>query len=178
MTSSLLKKMFARLVVIGVGLAFAIAPAAAAPLVLDWQVIGTGTGGTNGCTALTFPPGTCTFSGSAIGTHIGSGTYSVIVNIDPTAFPNGVGSGGFCFFASGFAQTVTAANGDTIIFNTLGLLCTEGGLGSAVQYNGTYRITGGSGRFSGAGGGGSLTAILAPNLSVSSFIKIDGTINF
>ncbi|TMJ08873.1 MAG: hypothetical protein E6H02_09525 [Bacillati bacterium ANGP1] len=99
------------------------------------------------------------------------------VTINPTPFPNGVGSGGVCFFASGFAQTVTAANTDTIAFNTLGLLCNEGSLGSPVQYNGTYRITGGSGRFSSAVGGGSLTATL--DLSVPlSFIKIDGTINF
>ena len=162
---------------LGVGLAFVITPAAASPFVLDWRVIGSGTGGTNGCTTVSFPPGICTFSGSAIGTHIGSGTYSVTVTINPTPFPNdGVGSGGFCFFASGFNQMVTAANGDTITFNTLGLLCTEGGLGSAVHYNGTYRITGGSGHFSGAVGGGSLTATLAP--STLSFIKIDGTINF
>ena len=59
----------------------------------------------------------------------------------------------------------------------MGLLCEEGGSGSALQYNGTYRITGGTGRFASAVGGGSLTATFTRDTGVA-FIKIDGVINF
>ena len=51
---------------------------------------------------------------------------------------------GHCLAASG-TGTVTPASGDVIFFNTVGLLCEEAEPGSALQYNGTYRITGGAG---------------------------------
>jgi hypothetical protein len=92
-----------------------------------------------------------------------------------------VGVGLICAIATG-SGTVSAANGDTIAFNTVGLLCDEiPNSPSNIHYNGTYRITVGSGHFAGAVGGGSLTAILqvgAPVFIPVSFIKIDGTINF
>ena len=66
---------------------------------------------------------------------------------------------GRCFAASD-TGTVTPANGDIISFNTVGLLCEEAEPGSALQYNGTYRITGGQGRFASVVGGGNLEAAL------------------
>ena len=66
---------------------------------------------------------------------------------------------GHCLAASG-TGTVTPASGDVIFFNTVGLLCEEAEPGSALQYNGTYRITGGQGRFASVVGGGNLEAAL------------------
>ena len=191
MTLRSVKSLFAFVVVLGAGLALAgapattVAPAAtAAPLVLDWRVIGTGTG-TNACPT-TAGVTSCTFSGNATGDHVGSSTYSVTVTEGPILLESN-GSGGpnaaqgECAISSGSANNmVIAADGSKIFFNTVGLLCNEGPMGTPPHYNGTYRITGGTGRFSAASGGGSLVATLAPTASgvEVSFIKIDGTINF
>ncbi len=86
-----------------------------------------------------------------------------------TVSVNGVG--GACEFITG-TGSVTAADGSTINFATVGTLCNEAGIFSLLQYNGTYRITSGGGRFTGVDGGGSLTATFGS----THFIKIDGTI--
>jgi hypothetical protein len=86
------------------------------------------------------------------------------------------GAGGICEFITG-TGSVQAADGSTISFATVGTLCNEAnGLNglptSPLHYNGTYRITGGDGRFTGVAGGGSLTA----TFNSQHFFKIDGTI--
>src|SRR3989442_14890107 len=76
-------------------------------------------------------------------------------------------------------NAVSAANGDLINFNTVGWLCEEGGPGSSYHYNGTYRITSGTGRFSNVVGGGNLAATFEKGaVTDNTYIKIDGTINF
>ena len=172
-------------------------PAAPAPAsarvmeVLDWQVIGTGTGS---CPTSTTGIIVCTFSGNATGDHVGSSTYSVTVTEGPILLESN-GSGGpnaaqgECAISSGSANNmVIAADGSKIFFNTVGLLCNEGSVVpvTPLHYNGTYRITPAtSGRFAAAVGGGSLVATLTnpvqpatPPAVPVSFIKIDGTINF
>jgi len=67
---------------------------------------------------------------------------------------------------------VTAADGSTITSPPVGHALHEAGIFSVLQYNGTYRITSGDGRFVGVAGGGSLTATFGS----THFIKIDGTI--
>lgn len=177
MKSSFFKPMFALLVMLGVGLVVAVGPAATAPLILDWRVIGTGgatvTGGTCGLSAFLVSGCTSNTSGDALGTHVGNSTYSVSVTTGPVAHPNS--SGGNCFTANGTGD-VTAASGDAIHFKTVGWLCEESVPGSPYHYNATYRITGGEGRFTGAVGGGNLASTIVRG--TVNFIKIDGTINF
>jgi hypothetical protein len=82
------------------------------------------------------------------------------------------GAGGMCAPITGSGSITAAADGSHIFFVTVGLICNETGSGSTLQYNGTYRITAGDGRFVTVGGGGSLTATFgSPH-----FIKMDGTI--
>jgi hypothetical protein len=172
------------LLVVGLGLVLASRVASAAAVMLDWEVRGSGTaGGSCGLSAL-FPGCTVTSSGSAIGTHVGNSTWTLGVTTGPVPMANS--SGGNCFIANG-AGGVTAANGDVISYNTVGTLCEEAAAGSPYHYNGTFRITGGTGRFSSAvgagnvvstnpgGGGGSSSSVASDQ---TSFIHIDGTINY
>jgi len=187
MTLRSVKSLIAVILMLGAGLALAVRPpaAAAAALVLDWQVIGTGTGAPNGCTTSSGST-ICTFSGRATGDHVGNSTYVVTITAGETLIETN-GSGGNCAISSGTGN-VTAADGSKVNFNTVGLLCNEGSVVpvTPLHYNGTYRITPAtSGRFAAAVGGGSLVATLTnpvqpatPPAVPVSFIKIDGTINF
>ena len=185
------KKVLARLFAIGAALALLGTTASANPFVLDWRVIGFGQD-SGSCETGTFMSGcTSITAGSAQGTHIGSGAYSLTVTTGNDKAGGGTdnhatnASGGKCLPANNNTGSgmITAADGSTINFNTVGWLCEEGGPGSSYHYNGTYRITGGTGRFSGAVGGGSLTytveksGLLSPT-NGNSYMKVDGTINF
>lgn len=173
------------LLVLGANFVVAVGLAAAAAHVLDWRVIGSGdVGGT--CPTALVADCTLTSSGSAnpvsvIGQRLGNSSYSLSVEAgsisldNTTALP--VANRGLCFAASG-TGTVTAANGDVLPFNTVGLLCEEGARGSPLHYNGTYRITPGTGRFDAAVGGGSLAGTFTRDTGGVAFIKIDGVINF
>ena len=175
--------MLARAGLVGVGFALLGTVAVANPLVLDWRVNGTGT--VTGTCQMTFSS-QCTSisSGIVLGTHIGSGTYALSVTTGNDGSANSAtnASGGKCLPAnetSGTTGTIAAADGSTISFNTVGWLCEEGASGSDYHYNGTYRVTGGTGRFSGAVGGGSLAATFEKGgLTNNTYTKIDGTINF
>ena len=151
--------------------------AAPARHVLDWRVIGSGTvGATDTCRA-GFAAGCILDSaGSALGTQVGKSKYTLIVTAGPVPVTNN--AGGNCVAADG-TGTVTAANGAVINFNTVGLLCEEGAAGTPLHYNGTYRITPGTGRFLNAVGGGSVVATfelgsVEPPVAALDFFKIDG----
>lgn len=175
MKSRFLKPTLALLLVLGIGLAFGVRTVSTAPLILDWRVIGTGTaGGTCQLGPLASGCGSNS-SGSALGTHIGSSTYTLSVTAGPSASFNSLG--GACFPAVGTSD-VTAANGAVINLNVAGWLCEEGLPGSPYHYNGTYRIVSGTDRFGAVVGGGNLTATFEKGAAGVSFIKIDGTINF
>ena len=162
MTSRSAKPILALLLVLALGLGFAARTIAAPAAGLNWEVHGTGSGGVNLLTG----GGS---SGPAMSQYIGNGMYSVTLN-PPVVFSNN-GAGGVCDVVTG-SGSVTAANGDTISFNTVGMLCNESDASSPLHYNGTYRITAGSGRFAGVAGGGSLTITFGS----TNFMKIDGTI--
>lgn len=162
MTSRSAKPILALLLVLALGLGFAARTIAAPAAGLNWEVHGTGSGGVNLLTG----GGS---SGPAMSQYIGNGMYSV--NLLPPVFISNNGAGGVCDVVTG-SGSVTAANGDTISFATVGMLCNESDAFSAFHYNGTYRITAGSGRFAGVAGGGSLTVTFGS----TNFIKIDGTI--
>jgi len=161
MTSRYAKPTLAFLLVLALGLGFAARTIAAPAAGLNWEVHGTGSGGVS-----LLGGGS---SGPAMSQYIGNGTYSV--NLLPPLFFSNNGAGGVCDVVTG-SGSVTAANGDTIAFATVGMLCNESDASSPFHYNGTYRITAGSGRFAGVSGGGSLTVTFGS----TNFIKIDGTI--
>jgi len=163
MTSRSAKPILALLLVLALGLGFAARTIAAPAAGLNWEVHGTGSGGVSLLTG----GGS---SGPAMSQYIGNGMYSVTLN-PPVFFSNNGGLGGVCDVVTGFGS-VTAANGDTISFATVGMLCNESDATSPLHYNGTYRITAGSGRFAGVAGGGSLTVTFGS----TNFMKIDGTI--
>jgi len=184
MNSRYVKPTLAVLLVLGVSFVVGVGLAAAAVHVLDWRVLGSGNvDGT--CPTALIADCTLKSSGSSsespqvLGTHIGDGSYSLSVEAGLTSLTNttAVTNPGLCFAASG-TGTVTAANGDVINFNTVGLLCEEAARGSALQYNGTYRITVGTGRFADAVGGGNLAATFERTTGGVAFIKIDGVLNF
>ena len=162
MTSRSAKPILALLLVLALGLGFAARTIAAPAAGLNWEVHGTGSGGVNLLTG-------GSSSGPAMSQYIGNGMYSV--NLLPPVFISNNGAGGVCDVVTG-SGSVTAANGDTISFATVGMLCNEFDATSPLHYNGTYRITAGSGRFAGVAGGGSLTVTFGS----TNFIKIDGTI--
>lgn len=165
MTSRYIKRMLALLVLLGASFGFAATTAAAPAAGLGWEVHGTGSG------SVTVLSGG-TSSGPAMPQHVGNATYFLTISTPITFSSNGSnGAGGVCALATG-SGGIEAADGSTISWVTVGLLCNEAGALSPVHYNATYRITGGTGRFVGVAGGGSLTATFgSPH-----FIKIDGTI--
>jgi hypothetical protein len=136
-------------------LGLASTPVLAGP-VLDFQGIGSGTvtyyGPENcqlsdtGCTVVT--------EGNVKGKYIGNGTFTnTITVLWKAGFPNG--SGGYCAPASG-TETITAADGSTLTAKRVGILCEVGPTGTNGPYtfNGSYFITEGTKRFSGASGSG------------------------
>lgn len=136
---------------------FASTPASAVLSVLEFT--GAGTVQTNGMVTLT-QGCTITAAGTAAGTDLSDARF--ILRIDtgsPSAFNGNPVSApqGVCLPGS-FTGRITAANGDTLEFNHAGMVCEEGGPGSAYHYNGTYRLTGGTGGFAAATGAGTLTA--------------------
>lgn len=167
-------KMPLALLALGAGLALAAGPASAAAVMLDWRVLGSGAvGGTCAASPVLVSGCTANSGGSAVGTHVGNSTWTLSVTTGPVAVANS--SGGNCFTADGTGD-VTAANGDMVFYNTVGWLCEEAAAGSPYHYNGTYRITGGTGRFSAAVGGGDVAATNVRG--GTSYIKIDGNINY
>ncbi len=167
-------KLTLALLVLGAGLAFAAGLVSAAAVMLDWEVRGSGT--VSGiCSTSPFLTSGCTANsgGSAIGTHVGNSTWTL--NVTTGAVPVANSSGGNCFVANGTGD-VTAANGDVVSYKTVGWLCEEAAAGSPYHYNGTYRITGGTGRFVAAVGAGN---VASSNVRAdTSYIHIDGVINY
>jgi hypothetical protein len=149
---------------------------------LDWEVRGSGTVDGSCAISALFSGCTATSGGSAIGTHVGNSTWTLSVTAGAVPIANS--SGGNCFIANG-TGSVTAANGNVISYNTVGTLCEEAAAGSPYHYNGTYRITGGTGRFSSAVGGGNVASTnaragspVSASSADPSYIHIDGTINY
>src|SRR5712691_11745762 len=164
MTSRCAKPILALLLVLALSLGVAARAIAAPAAGLNWEVHGTG----SGLVSLTAGGSS---GGPAMPQHVGNATYSLTFSSVP-GIGGTNGAGGFCEFITG-SGSVTAADGSTIRFDTVGTLCNEAGMTSTLHYNGTYRITtGNTGRFIGVAGGGSLTA----TFDSTHFIKIDGTI--
>lgn len=168
------------------GLIFVASPAAADIAgLLDLEVVGEGTAKDQGGTCFDqalFPGCTLLVSGQMmirIGTHLGHGTYTLQLRTGAGPLFNADSGGCLPANRSEFfefpVQTakLTAANGDIISFNTVGLLCEELAPGSSYQYNGTYRITGGTGEFAALVGGGKL-AVTVHRITGQAFLHLHG----
>ena len=101
----------------------------------------------------------CTVQSTGIATssHLGSGPYVSTLTVDWAAASFN-GAGGYCALATG-TGTLTAANGDTLTQSESGKVCEVGTTASNVPhtFTGTFTNTGGTGRFAGASGGGTIT---------------------
>src|SRR6267378_4718785 len=117
MTSRCAKGMLALLLVLALGFGFAARTIAAPAAGLNWEVHGTGGGSADLVTGVSS-------NGPAMPQHVGNATYSLSLSGPGTTGGNG-DTGGVCEFISGIGS-VTAADGSTINFATVGLLCNEG----------------------------------------------------
>ena len=142
---------------------------------------GTGTVDTNCLGTLTSG---CTVSsaGSMTGTPILTGQYVLRFDIGSPNSLNGYPAGptggtnqGVCMPASFFGTLTSGA--DSIYFNHAGFVCEEAQVGSPYVYHGTFRITGGTGRFAAATGGGSVTGTFT-RTPAGSFIYLRGSITY
>jgi hypothetical protein len=105
--------------------------------------------------------------GSGYATHLGQIQESGLAKVDLASNVGG------CSNDSG-SFTFTAANGDQITLETAGQNCSSGT--TAISHD-SYTVTGGTGRFSGASGSGTGTAIinLASGTSVATYSGVLST---
>jgi hypothetical protein len=107
------------------------------------------------------------FTGGGLVTHMGNTTQAGWLVLEP---PDADG-----LFPGYGSVTITAANGDEVTFDYVGLLNPVTGEGI-----GTFIITGGTGRFAGATGGGTFDAFI--DLSFASeqpmTVTLDGQISY
>jgi hypothetical protein len=114
-------------------------------------------------------------SGSAKGEPFGVATYVTTWNAAlDSATTNG--SGGNCIRGSGNV-TLTTPNGDTLTLQYGSLECDTGSVIGQFAVQGAYRITSGTGRFTGATGTGNIVWAVYNNIPGSpASLHIDGNI--
>ncbi len=142
-----------------------------------------GTGGvTTNCLGSLYSGCTVTANGSVTGTPILTGQYVLRFDLgSPTSingYPAGAAGGtnqGVCLPAS-FYGTLTSGN-DSIYFNHAGQVCEEAQVGSPYAYHGTFRITGGTGLYAAAAGGGVVVGTYTRTTNAS-FIYLRGSITY
>lgn len=147
--------------------------------VLDFRVLGRGAV-VNDCSLLPSALNcNIVLAGQASGTHIGHDDFSLTLQVNSTSqrLTNGQPNG-FCAVVTGFGTLTPPSTATTISFNVAGTVCNEGAGGSPAHFDGTYRITGGSARFSDAAGGGSLTATWTRWTGGVVFLYLNGTIDY
>jgi len=143
----------------------------------DLHVTGSGSVDTSCLVTLT-ENCTITATGSMSGAGINPGTFTLRIDTGSPHTLNGYPgwpSQGFCIPAS-MQGTLAETGGDTLQFNHVGLVCEEGMPGSDYQYNGTFRITGGTGRFSTATGTGNIVGTFTRDAANRALLDIRGAI--
>ena len=142
---------------------------------------GTGTVSTN-CLGSLYSGCTVTSNGSMTGTPILTGQYVLRFDLGSPTSTNGYPAGatggtqqGVCLPAS-FYGTLTSGT-DSIYFNHAGQVCEEAQVGSPYVYHGTFRITGGTGQFASATGGGIVVGTFT-RTPAGSFIYLRGSISY
>jgi len=124
-------------------------------------------GSYSGTAALTSAT-TATFRGTGVSSQLGSGTSEgdSVVTVPDSSCPGGL--------ANDNHETLTAANGDTLILVSSDVACPISPL--AFHGTGHWIVTGGTGRFSGACGQGTFDGHSDFNQGVFSF-QLTGTIS-
>ncbi|HET7038070.1 MAG TPA: hypothetical protein VFI42_20520 [Thermomicrobiaceae bacterium] len=115
------------------------------------------------------------FGGSGQVTHLGKTSESGTTMFDAVAF---IGSETHCAAENG-ANTLTAANGDQLFITFSGMVCATSPDFSSGHDTLTFTIVGGTGRFAGASGGGSLLSdftLTSPTAGLATS-TYDGTIS-
>ena len=107
------------------------------------------------------------FNGTSQMTHMGNAAQSGTLTLTPSGSPILIPGNG--------SVTITAASGDTVTFNYTGILNAATGEGT-----GTFNITGGTGRFTGATGSGTFYAQinLAQPAPQPMTVILDGQISY
>jgi len=108
------------------------------------------------------------FIGTSQMTHMGNAAQSGTLTLTPNGHP-------FLIPGNG-SVTITAANGDTVKFDYTGILNAANGEGT-----GTFNITGGTGRFAGATGGGTFFAAInfsSGPVNAPMTVVLDGQIDY
>lgn len=135
------------------------AAALAGPAGVPFKSAGSGTETSLSSPGCQFTLQGCTVqsNGTATSSHMGTGPYVSTLTVDWAAATSNR-AGGFCAPATG-TGTITAANGDTLDQTEQGTVCEVGPTASNAphSFSGTYTNTGGTGRFSTASGGGTVT---------------------
>ena len=94
-------------------------------------------------------------------------------------WPAGMTTGmeqGICVAAS-HVTFMVAANGDVLRWNNVGTACEEAAPGSPYHFNGTFRITGGTGQFATATGLGNIVVTVTPGDS-KMLVSMTGAISY
>ena len=124
-----------------------------------------------------------TATGTTNGTPVFQGEYDIRFDTGSTGSLNGWPAGlqqgmeqGLCFHGSHLGW-LTAPNGDILRFAKVGTVCEEGPPGSPVHFNGTFRITGGTGQFATASGLGNIV-ITVPRDGSPVLVKMSGSIAY
>lgn len=145
--------------------------------VLDFQVLGRGAV-VSDCSLAAPVNCALVLGGEASGTHIGHDDFSLTLNRGSTSGTLGNGAGGICVAVRGTGSLTPPSAATLISFTLAGIICEEDGAGSPAHFDGTYRITGGSARFSNAVGGGSLTGTFRRGTGGAVFMHLHGTISY
>ena len=123
----------------------------------------------SGTATLNSAAGTALFTGTGIASHLGRSTNvnNITVLSGPVSCPGG--------FANKNVETLTAANGDTLVLTgDHDEACPTGP--NAVHGTGDWTVTGGTGRFAGATGQGTFDGVADFNQGTFSF-QLTGTIS-
>lgn len=168
------------IVVVVLGLASTAKSSAQA--LVDLKAAGSGTFETN-CVHTLSPGCTITATGQMTGMPVNPGEFILRLDTGSPASLNGYGSDqGVCVPAV-WQGRLAETGGDSIDFNHVGTVCEEGSQSSPMHYNGTYRFTGGTGRFATARGSGNVSATFTrvgtfTRGSGSSLFYLNGTIAY
>lgn len=173
-----MKLLFVKALLAGLALAggFAATPAFAGH-VLDLQVLGRGSVNNDCDLAVTLVGCNVLLAGQASGTHIGHDDFAVNLRVTTASTRSSNGVGGLCAVVTGTLTLTPPSAGTSINMNVAGTICEEGGANSPAEFDGTYRITGGSARFADAVGGGSLALTWLRGAGGLTFLHLHGTID-
>lgn len=114
---------------------------------------------------------TVAFSGTAQATHFGRSSTAGLATV--------LGATAEGCIANSHTETITAANGDQLMFRAIDVACPIGP--TTMHGTGHWVVTGGTGRFAGATGGGELEGVsnFGPGFSAGTYgYTLTGSLSF